>query len=75
MTDRPRNDPAATRDSSAPTPRAGDEQFDEDVDDASEASFPASDPPPWMGLRVGPPRARRDARSADRPPMREPDGR
>jgi hypothetical protein len=34
-----------------------DEEGRDDVCDASMDSFPASDPPPWMGMRIGgPPR-------------------
>jgi hypothetical protein len=36
--------------------------FVQDVDEASEDSFPASDPPAWMGLRVGRPARAREAR-------------
>ncbi len=32
----------------------------DDVDRASEDSFPASDPPPWNGIRLGSPRDMRD---------------
>jgi len=40
------------------TPEHGsDEEGWDDVCDASMDSFPASDPPPWMGMRIGgPPR-------------------
>jgi hypothetical protein len=37
--------------------RGNDEEGWDDVGDASMDSFPASDPPPWMGMRIGgPPR-------------------
>ncbi len=59
-----------------PTTRAGRivaseksvEASGDNVDRASLDSFPASDPPPWNGVRLGPPRETLDVR---RTPERE----
>lgn len=73
MSDRSRKRRAPKRDADAPTSRATNEQVGEDVDDASEASFPASDPPAWMGMPPGGPSLHGDARPADRQASRKPD--
>jgi len=43
----------ANRAHAAPAPPEVPETATADVDDASEASFPASDPPAWMGMPPG----------------------
>lgn len=35
--------------------RHGRPHSEADIDDASMGSFPASDPPPWSGMKAGPP--------------------
>lgn len=46
---------------------AGDNEVDDgcyDVDRASQDSFPASDPPPWNGVRLGAPRGAGEIRGS-----------
>ena len=44
---------------------SGEEDWD-DVSDASMDSFPASDPPPWMGMRIGGPPRRVASEASER---------
>ena len=53
MGDQPRENRAKGHGSDTSNLKARNEQFTEDVGDASEASFPASDPPAWMGMPPG----------------------
>ena len=57
----PRREPVAR---AAPSPATSRSLADtaaplDKVDDASDDSFPASDPPAWTGIRVGSPRSDR----------------
>jgi hypothetical protein len=57
--------------------RADRQELEAELDEASEASFPASDPPAWMSMRIGGPSSRGEARPArrrDGASMREPEG-